>query len=216
MLFSLLISLILAPSYSWDISDYGQYNSEQFFARSDVNTSIDLNKLNRSLLDAAVFYASNEARNRRKKETLSFNIHLQKAAIQHSDDMEREDFISHQNPREAKSRTPMMRIENAGGDFKATAENIARVNLYQLGPGMEYFVDKNGRKLDSKGHPLKLHTYASLARMVVEGWMNSKGHRENLLGDYDFLGCGVSKLTWSGQQMPEILITQNFGTKKLP
>lgn len=42
-----------------------------------------------------------------------------------------------------------------------------------------------------------------------EGWMNSKGHRENILGDYTQLGVGV---TFGGKM--ETYFTQNFFTPR--
>ena len=35
-------------------------------------------------------------------------------------------------------------------------------------------------------------TYWSLASLLVEGWMNSSGHRRNILNpEYKYLGCGA-------------------------
>lgn len=207
------ILLVALLPQGWQGNDYARHSAESFFQREDVNQLIDLKDPDLELLYAAVFYASNEARISKQKEALSFDPILRKAALQHSESMERQNFISHENPRDRDLRTPMQRIEKAGGEFTGVAENIARVNVYMLGEKLEYFVDDQGRKIDRSGNPLKPHTYASLARMVVDGWMHSKGHRRNLLGDYDYLGCATSQIIYSSQGIPEILVTQNFGKK---
>ncbi|MGB0177770.1 MAG: CAP domain-containing protein [Owenweeksia sp.] len=208
-----ILSLAMATPLLWQNDDYSRYTSEAFFERADVQQKIDPDRLDEELLNAAVFYASNEARLEKRKTPLAFDQYLKIAASLHSDVMEKEGFIGHENSQNRELRTPMMRIEKAGGNFNATAENIARVNVFVLGPRMEYFTDKQGRKTDRQGNPLVTHSYASLARMIVNGWMDSKGHRKNLLGEYDHLGCGVSVITYSRQGIPEILITQNFGKK---
>ncbi|HAD97397.1 MAG TPA: hypothetical protein DCG19_08315 [Cryomorphaceae bacterium] len=213
MIHLVTILLVALLPQRWQNSDYDQYRVKEFFEREDVNQPIDLEKPDRELLDAAVFYASNEARKSQGKETLLFDPTLRKAALQHSENMRQQNFISHENPHDRNLRTPMLRIDKAGGEFEGVAENIARVNVYILGKRMEFFVDEQGRKIDQSGNPLKPHTYASLARMVVDGWMHSKGHRRNLLGDYNYLGCATSGIIYSSQGIPEILITQNFGKK---
>ena len=209
----LILGFITTPPPQWQETDYEYFTAQTFFSREDVHLQIDLKNLDQELLNAAVFYVANEVREQKNKKTLLFDTHLKTAAERHSEAMNREEFIGHKNPNDKQLRTPMLRIENAGGNFRATAENIARVNLYILGSSMEYFINEKGLKVDRKGKALELHTYASLAHMVVDGWMHSKGHRENLMGDYAFLGCGVSEVLYSNQKMPEILITQNFGKK---
>lgn len=47
------------------------------------------------------------------------------------------------------------------------------------------------------------------AASAHEGWMNSPGHRENILGEYDYLGVGVSL---GGEH--EVYFTQNFYTPR--
>ena len=50
------------------------------------------------------------------------------------------------------------------------------------------------------------HTEESLANEIVEGWMNSPGHRKNILTpDFEKLGVGVSIGDDGG-----VYATQNF------
>lgn len=210
-----MLSLVIIWIFQggWNIDDYKQYNTQEFFAREDVNRRIDPENFDKELMNAAIFYATNAARIDRKKEVFTFHPILLNAASGHSADMLNFNFFSHINSREKEKQTPMTRIERLGGNFHATAENLARVGMLELEEGENYFLNEEGKKVDKKGNPLKYHTYASLARKVVYGWMHSKDHRKNILGDYSFLGCGVADIRFSKDGFPELIITQNFGKK---
>ena len=93
-----------------------------------------------------------------------------------------------------------------------TAENLARPSLLKLEDSDLFYIDANGNFTNREGKILEWHTYASLARKVLEAWMNSEGHRKNMMGDYSNLGCGVSSVVFSNDNAPYIYITQNFGT----
>ena len=59
-------------------------------------------------------------------------------------------------------------------------------------------------------------TYWSMAVGLVDGWMKSKGHRENILDkNYKYLGCGVYYYfneKWSDYFY--VKSTQNFSSNK--
>lgn len=98
-----------------------------------------------------------------------------KAALAHSDEMMRLGYFSHTSPN-AHNRDPLRRAQNAGlrGDSLFVGENIASGDF------------------DTRD-----------ARAIVRMWMESPGHRRNILHrDFRYLGVGVagrgSKL-WSTQ-----------------
>jgi len=47
-----------------------------------------------------------------------------------------------------------------------------------------------------------------VAKMTVDGWIDSEGHRKNMLGDYSYCGIGVAK------KKGKYYITQLFAKKK--
>ena len=164
------------------------------------------------MLEAAIFFATNEIREKKRRSVFLFDPVLQKAARGHSESMAHYNFFDHTNRKEKKFKTAYNRIEQAGGGFVGMAENIARVNVYQLGKKGTYFV-KDGKKVDAKGVPLQTKSYKQLAKHVVDKWMKSTGHRKNILADNRFLGCGISNIKYNKNGLPELLITQNFGEK---
>ena len=59
------------------------------------------------------------------------------------------------------------------------------------------------------GKPIVYQTYRAFAQGMVERWMASKGHRENILEKlYSRIGIGVAKGMYQG--LPAIYVTQNF------
>ncbi len=96
---------------------------------------------------------------------LKMDTRLESAATAHSEEMARLAFFSHISPTPGRE-TPEQRILQAGAVARATAENIASFT----------------------GYP-----EATLAQEAVKGWMDSPGHRQNLLNpDYTHIGIGVS------------------------
>lgn len=204
---------IISFNSGWTAEEYKNYNYKSFYNREDVNQRIALEKFDAGLLEAAVFYATNEVRAKKKKNIFSFDSVLLKSSQIHSSQMEKYDFFDHTNRKNKKLKNLSQRIAKAGGGFIGFGENIAKVNIYSLGKKGTYFVNKQGEIVNKQGTPLLIKTYKELAVYVVDKWMHSKGHRENILRDYSYLGCGVSNLISGKDGIPEILITQNFGKK---
>lgn len=209
----LLISVAFLSPSSWNTQEYSNYNFNSFFQRKDVNSKIDLKNMDKDLLEAAIFFASNEVRKKKRKKEFQFDSILLKAARSHSDAMNKGDFFNHTNKKNRKFRTTLDRIERAGGGFIAMAENIAKVNVYALGKKGTYFVNEKGNKVNAEGKPIQTKTYKQLAQDVLDKWMNSKGHKRNLMADHSYLGCGISDITFNKRGIPELLLTQNFGEK---
>ena len=98
-----------------------------------------------------------------------------RAAVGHSDEMMRLGYFSHTSPN-ARNRDPLRRAQNAGlrGDSLAVGENIAWGDF------------------DTRD-----------ARSIVRMWMESPGHRRNILDrTFRYLGVGVgghSGKLWSTQ-----------------
>lgn len=96
---------------------------------------------------------------------LKMDPRLESAATAHSEEMARLAYFNHISPTPGRE-TPEQRILQAGAVARATAENIASYT----------------------GYP-----EATLAKEAVKGWMDSPGHRQNLLNpEYTHIGIGVS------------------------
>ena len=116
---------------------------------------------------------------------LQWDEHLGAIARAHSDDMTKRGYFSHDTP---EGLGPSDRIEKVGyscwkGSHYGIAENIA--------------IEIASKNLDR------------VAASAVEGWMNSPGHRTNLLGrQYDRTGVGASFGRWRGYDA--VYLTQVF------
>jgi uncharacterized protein YkwD len=117
----------------------------------------------------------NIERNSNGLDSLSFNSLLSNAAKLHSQDMAEKGYFSHTS---ADGRSLKQRIEAQGVNCNSWGENI--------------FQNNHG-------------SIESVARTTVEGWMNSPGHKTNILGRYNTEGIGVAIAT-NGK----IYITQDF------
>lgn len=201
---------LLVGIYGASAQEYYELDSKEFFEIAAVSQKIDPETFNADLLKAAVFHYTNEERQKRKKSQLIFSKILERSADSHAHYLEGHQMVDHFNRHNKKLRTPSERIAQAGGDFRAIAENLARLSAMVLEKNASFYISKSGELQHEDGTPLEYHTYKSLARKVVSRWMNSKGHRTNILGDYRFLGCGLSAITFNSQGLPEIYFVQNF------
>jgi len=185
----LLINLMFSLNFlsSWTDSDYWKYNYRTFYIIPKVNRVIDPQKPDLALLNAAVFYETNLERMRHNIAPFIHSPRLEKAALGHSKDMVRLNFISHYS-RIRKKRSFFTRIKQAGIYDWYIAENIA------------YF--RNATYM----------TYGQVAKKLLKQWMRSPGHKKIILsGRYNYLGCGVALKFSPGSRIYKA--TQNFCQK---
>jgi uncharacterized protein YkwD len=118
------------------------------------------------VLELDLLGKTNAARAENGLPALQADETLALAARHHALEMATLNYFSHQSPT-AGSSTPPERIANAGSPFVAVGENIAKM------PPMQ---------------PV------SLANETVTGWMNSPGHRANLLETrFTHVGFGIAQ-----------------------
>jgi uncharacterized protein YkwD len=136
-------------------------------------------------LEELVFQLTNEARRKNGLPALQPDEVLSEAARKYSDELLRGNFFSHKNP---EGKGPQQRLEE---------EQPARQGYaYRVGENIAAY-----SKLDYSD--IKI-----MARMVMDGWMTSPGHRQNILNPlYTHLGVGVSI---QGDQMR---VTQEFAKR---
>ena len=122
-------------------------------------------------LERRIFQLTNNARRQNRLPTLDPDDNLAANARAKSDDMLKNNYFSHTNP-EGKSLKDRLQEEKP-----ASIRTISRIgeNIY-MGSRFDYAVD-----------------IKTQARLIVDGWMTSPGHRRNILNpDFTHMGIGVS------------------------
>jgi uncharacterized protein YkwD len=202
LLFALLACAqkIPAPAYYENTSP-----AIEFTGRIEPD-SIDL-----ELLEYAIFCQTNAERQRLGLWPLRFEPRARVAARIHSEEMIQLSYFSHTSPVK-KNQTLGHRLRQVGLREGMSAENIA---IYPIEKRQEIFVEKRRVDLnltrDFWRNQGIYFTYDEFAKTLVESWMNSPGHRRNILSrDYKFLGvgCAVGRLNNSDV----CYVTQNFSS----
>jgi uncharacterized protein YkwD len=122
-------------------------------------------------LERRIFQLTNEARRQNRLPTLDLDNSLALKAREKSDDMLINNYFSHTDP---EGKTLKDRVQE---EKPASFRTISRIgeNIY-MGARFDYSVD-----------------IKTQARLIVDGWMTSPGHRKNILDPtYTHLGVGVA------------------------
>jgi uncharacterized protein YkwD len=190
-----------------------------FLSLPEVNRPIDVRNPNNSLLDAALFHVTNEQRIKHNLPKFKYSFPLHKATNEHAEAMINQDFYSHENPYSPANRKMTDRIFLYTWEFKEMAENIAQHDILGGIDEMYCFeIPKNNKdyvylNCDTK-KPIPMRSYAELAIAVVNGWMNSPHHRENILNSrLKCMACSgrISKNPFKTKRSPFARLTQDFG-----
>ncbi len=156
-----------SSSSKWSNEDYQKYTVQQFMKLPQIKQKMDENNVDIELLDACIFYLTNQERTAHNRSAFKYSNSLRKSSNMHSEDMVNDNFYSHINPVDGSKRDPGMRMARFGAGG-AMAENIAKVSYYG-------------------------QSYLEVARAFVDMWMDSPGHRKNILSkDFNYLGCGIA------------------------
>ena len=139
-------------------------------------------KINQSLLDATIRAEVNFHRCRAGLPKVGdAGKSLARQAQKHSTWMARSQQLTHRSTVPGAA-TLKQRVKAAGIPFRTGSENIGMVHRYQIDNRRFKIVDARNCKFASKsGKALPAHSYASLSRHIVDLWMNSPGHRKNIL-----------------------------------
>jgi uncharacterized protein YkwD len=115
-------------------------------------------------VEAEVLRLSNEERIKEGLAELAPDTKLRQIAWLHSADMIANDYFNHED---AAGCSSSCRVTNAGYRWRAVGENIYMMSGYKL-------------------------SAEKTAAMIVDGWMNSPGHKANILGgSFTVSGIGV-------------------------
>ena len=157
--------------------------------------SINISKLERDIHNLI-----NRERRKQGLSPLAWNDTLSGIARKHSQDMAMRKYFSHDTPeghdfsyRYSQAGYSCV-VHGKGNIFYTGAENIFQNNLYDRIVFM-----------DGETH-YDWNTAGEIAESTVDGWMNSQGHRKNILTPYwksEGIGVAISP-------DDKVYITQNF------
>jgi uncharacterized protein YkwD len=143
-------------------------------------------------LEDEIYQEINEERQARGLDPLDRRDGLDHAARGHSRDLLRTGGIGHTG---SDGSDPTDRVRREGVQCRA-GENVAS----------NYF---DSPVQAPTGETETYRTEAELAESTVEGWMNSRGHRENILLErWDTTGVGVAASAEKGEA--RVIVTQVF------
>lgn len=171
--------------------------------------------MNITKINTEIFSATNKVRLQYSLPILSSSGALANAALLHSNWVvtRNNNRITHTNHLDSNLETPMLRILHSGGrNYNIFGENVA---FYPLtGKNMIRYI--NGPLGFFKVLlPYQTITPEEYSKFVVDKWMASPPHRDNILYEsFTHLGIGtvLTKEKISGISVPYCVVTQNFGS----
>jgi uncharacterized protein YkwD len=170
-----------------------------------ATTAIAAESFDAALMTRLVHEYTNRERSRRRLAPFDYLLQLQQVAEAHSRDMAEKHYFSHKSPGLFNKADLAERLRSASVSAVNYAENIAML------PISENYVGRP--RSDGRGYDWEANnrTYDQLARAAVDLWMNSAGHRRNILNEsLTSLGVGC----WIGTQrgVPYVYFTQDFAS----
>jgi uncharacterized protein YkwD len=198
---------------------YSDYNVNTFFGIANLQHKITKLFVDVDLLNAAVFWFTNIERKKFNLKQFQFHNKLSQTAILHSEQMNVHSFFSHENAFDTRYKTLTDRInsvkDNNFQGFMCYGENIAD---YPVIKANESFTIENRNGIPHwfsiNGKEIFPYSYYEFAKIVVEGWMNSHGHRKNILNQtFEYMGCGCIAYEKKREYytVTYFKVTQNFG-----
>ncbi len=194
--------------------DLCAFPSKNFWLLEKINEPINPIKLSRPLFHAALFHATNAERKKHGLPALVYSDTLKVSALLHSAEMKIHKFFSHENPNNRSLYQLQDRVRAAGGEqkYQIIGENLADFPIVRDDFPTPQIFKPFIRAL--RGSNPEYETYKLMALKITEGWMNSEGHRRNILNRlFQHVGFGVAHHTKyiNGTEYDYILCTQNFG-----
>lgn len=217
LILSFMLLSLISSAQTWTPESYLSTNETAFYKIETLHSPIDFDEVNFPLLQASIFFVTNEERKKANLRLFEFSSEIEKAASGHARDMVKYSFYSHTSKIRMK-RTVLDRLHLEGLNPEYYGENIC--STY----GLQY---QTGRKVNppypsgeftyaftSEKEVILPHTYLSFARSVVKLWMESPGHRQNILNPrFRKLGCGARVYREKTfYNMPYFMVVQNFGS----
>ncbi|MBT8425476.1 MAG: hypothetical protein KJO67_10910 [Silicimonas sp.] len=174
-------------------------------------TLVPSNRINQSLLEKAIRAEVNFHRCRAGlRKVGDAGNGLTRQAQKHSKWMAKSQQLTHRSTVPGSS-TLQQRVNNAGLKVRTGSENIGMVHRYQIDNRRFKILDSSSCQFATyEGQKLPAHSYASLARHIVNLWMNSSGHRKNILDRSVTRMSAAVAFDPNAQYCGRYWVTQNF------
>ncbi|MEC7986842.1 MAG: CAP domain-containing protein [Myxococcota bacterium] len=179
-----------------------------------LHTPIEPKQFNPDRLANVVCKESNAQRRRHGYTALNNNPILTEAARVYALELQKDLFFDHTHPTNENLREPKDRVYAVGGKNPNVSENIARITLIQVPLAQDNVVILDAKQYlfahEQGGKPIPMHSYRSYGKAVVQAWLDSPGHRRNLLHkDANAIGCAHAIIDRSGG-VPMVVSVQLF------
>lgn len=156
--------------------------------------TVDLAAPDGALASEALRLEINAERCRRGLVPLGASAAAAMAAGEHARTMARLGFTGHDSPVKGQETFPR-RLVAANARFRLAGENVARTPLFATGSQSYAVVDRQKCVFTRGvgGVPIPQQSYRTLADRLVQMWMDSPPHRENMLKpEFRNVGAGIA------------------------
>ncbi|MGI8908618.1 MAG: CAP domain-containing protein [Candidatus Sumerlaeaceae bacterium] len=206
----MLLSNGLAASEDRKPTNLKQSNSSKNAAATTqtrpASQRIDPLQFDPDLVARLVFEKTNDERRKAGLKPFAWMDGLAAAAAGHSVEMAGHNYFSHTGKGVFKRSNVSSRADNAGVQARALAENIAMLPTFRS-QQTRTFIDAHGKR--SQRVEQEGNSYEELAVWAMDQWMNSPGHRQNILNPaLTQLGVGVA--LGDNKGVPYVYLTQDF------
>lgn len=186
---------------------FEQGNAGEYIKTAEIKPD----SINLELLDWAIFKETNYQRERLGLGDLRYNFRLHEAARLHSEEMVQLRYFDHVSPnptnKTIKKRLQHVGIRNGFGGENIAIHPITRRLSIVFNPAQVEIV-AHRYVWRNQGVP---YTYHEFAAALVERWMDSPPHRENILSPY-FKYLGVGCVESEFRHLNTLYVTQNFSS----
>lgn len=195
---------------------FRDHTPAEFRKLEEAKQEINPAAFDEELLAAAIFHETNARRVELELPALKFHPQVRDAALAHAKHLAKHKYLSHGTPEKDQNTTPSERLAAQGLQVGFSAENVAFNFAIQLESGRPFHTREEGGRpvysYEAGGRPLPRHSYTTFAEAILKQWMESPGHRQNIVAkDAEFLGVG-SALSKSENGVDTIFCNQSFFT----
>ncbi|HEY0864130.1 MAG TPA: CAP domain-containing protein [Lacunisphaera sp.] len=188
---------------------------DDFARQPALDERIEAARFDRELMARAIFHETNQVRRKLGLPEFRRLPKLDEAADLEAAVGKVYQPPSHTNPFPMIG-TPFERVQYVGLKIEQVAENIALLSIYETQAGVGMVMREGKRHFLHPGTHAELQraTYRWFAREVVRNWMESPGHRANIVNpSLAYLGCSVQpSVSLTG--MDQLFCVQVFFTPK--
>lgn len=180
-----------------NVTDWFAMSPDVFRTNAAVQKRIPFPGADLDLLSAAIHHETNRRRIAHRLPALEYHQKARAAAALMSEAMATKSFVDHIDRFHPDRRELKDRIKLVGLTPAYAGENVAMTFARKYESGRGFITEREGGqtvfRYEPGGPPIEMHTYHSFAVALLDYWMDSPGHRENILRRRPrFLGCSAA------------------------